>query len=173
MSRVVKEVFISPKLRISSVLFRPFTSSTGVAALAVRLVVGYGFIQHGFAKVLNGPDLFAANLSGLGVPAPEVMSWITISSELTCGLAVLVGALIPLTSIPMAIILIVAMLYVHLPYGFSSIKLQAVTPEGIKFGPPGYEVILLYLVCILTLTVLGAGPLSVDSWLTKRLSQPK
>jgi hypothetical protein len=28
---------------------------------------------------------------------------------------------------------------VHLPYGFSSIKLQAVTAAGAQFGPPGFE----------------------------------
>jgi putative oxidoreductase len=135
--------------------------------------VGYGFVQHGVAKLLNGPDHFAANLAALGVPAPGIMSWITIISELGCGLAVLVGALIIPVSIPMVIILIVAMLRVHLPFGFSSVKLQAVTPDGIKFGPPGYEVILLYLVCLLTLNILGAGPLSVDSWLKTKLTQPK
>lgn len=62
----------------------------------------------------------------------------------------------------------VAMYYVHLPFGFSSIKLQAVTPEGIKFGPPGYEVILLYFVGLSVLAILGAGPVSVDSWLKRR-----
>jgi putative oxidoreductase len=57
------------------------------------------------------------------------------------------------------------MVSVHLRFGFSSIKLQAVTSDGIKFGPPGYEVILLYLACISALLILGSGPWSIDSWL--------
>jgi uncharacterized membrane protein YphA (DoxX/SURF4 family) len=62
------------------------------AALPLRLIVGYGFIAHGYAKVMNGPDHFAASLHGLGVPAPHLMAWATIGFELLGGLAVLVGA---------------------------------------------------------------------------------
>ena len=51
----------------------------------------------------------------------------------------------------MAAVLLVAMFTVHLPYGFSSIKLMAVTPAGAVFGPPGYETDLLYLACLAAL----------------------
>ena len=50
--------------------------------------------------------------------------------EIWGGLAVLLGALVPLSAIPMAAVLLVAVFTVHLPYGFSSIKLQAVTTAG-------------------------------------------
>ena len=66
-----------------------------------------------------------------------------------------------LASIPMAAIL-VAMFTVHLPYGFSSIKLQAVTAAGAQFGPPGYETDLLYLASLATLVIGGSRPLSID-----------
>jgi putative oxidoreductase len=69
----------------------------------------------------------------------------------------------------MSIVLLVAAFTVHLPYGFSSIKLQAVTAAGATFGPPGYETDLLYLACLLTLVMGGAGPLSIDELLRKRL----
>lgn len=55
----------------------------------------------------------------------------------------------------------------HLPYGFSSIKLMAVTAAGAKFGPPGYEVNLLYLACLAALVMGGAGPLAVDRLIGK------
>jgi putative oxidoreductase len=32
------------------------------AALPLRLIVGYGFLVHGYAKVMNGPERFAASL---------------------------------------------------------------------------------------------------------------
>jgi putative oxidoreductase len=63
------------------------------------------------------------------------MGWLTISVETYGGLAVLLGALVPLVTIPMAAVLLVAIVTVHLPYGFSSIKLQAVTAAGAQFGP--------------------------------------
>jgi putative oxidoreductase len=137
------------------------------SALPLRLIVGYGFIAHGYAKVINGPDHFAASLRALSVPAPHVMAWITIAFELLGGLAVLVGAWIPLVSLPLAAILLVAAITVHLPYGFSSIKLRAVTAAGPQFGPPGYETDLLYLAALATLLLGGAGPLAIDQMLAR------
>jgi hypothetical protein len=37
--------------------------------IPLRLIVGYGFMQHGFAKLSRGPDMFGAVLQGMGVPA--------------------------------------------------------------------------------------------------------
>ena len=121
------------------------------APIPLRLIVGYGFMQHGLAKLSRGPDGFATVLHGLGVPAPHFMAWSTILIEIFGGLAVLCGAFVTLASIPMAAVLLVAMFSVHLPYGFSSIKLMAVTPAGPRFGPPGYETNLLYLACLASL----------------------
>jgi putative oxidoreductase len=138
------------------------------APIPLRLIVGYGFMAHGFAKLARGLDAFPAILQALAVPAPHLMGWLTILVEIFGGLAVLLGALVPLASIPMAAVLLVAMFTVHLPYGFSSIKLQAVTAAGAQFGPPGYETDLLYLACLATLVLGGSGPLSIESLLAKR-----
>ncbi len=138
------------------------------APIPLRLMVGYGFVEHGYAKLARGPDSFAQILHALGVPAPHFMAWATILVELLGGLAVLAGALIPLASIPMAAVLAVAIVTVHLPNGFSSIKLQSVTATGAHFGQPGYETDLLYLAGLVSLVLRGAGPFSVDGWLARR-----
>jgi putative oxidoreductase len=138
------------------------------AAVPLRLIVGFGFIAHGYAKVMNGPDHFAASLKALGVPAPHVMAWATIGFEFFGGLAVFVGAYIPLISLPLGVILLVAAVTVHLPFGFSSIKLRAVTTAGPQFGPPGYETDLLYLAALATLALGGPGPLSLGGRLPSR-----
>ncbi len=119
-------------------------------------------MEHGFAKLGRGSDSFAAILHAIGVPAPHFMSWVTILVEIFGGLAILLGAFVVLVSLPMAAILLVAMFTVHLPYGFSSIKLQAVTAAGAQFGQPGYETDLLYLASLASLVISGAGPLSID-----------
>src|SRR5262245_8343680 len=93
------------------------------APVPLRLIVGYGFMAHGFAKLSRGVGAFALILQTLGVPAPGFMAWSTILVELLGGLAVLLGAFVPLVSIPMAAVLLVAVLTVHLPFGFNSIKL--------------------------------------------------
>ena len=125
-------------------------------------------MQHGFAKLSRGPDSFAAILQGMGVPAPHLMAWLTILTELLGGVAVLLGALVPIVSVPTMAVLLVAMFKVHLPYGFSSIKLLAVTATGAIFGPVGYEVILLYIVCLVALVIGGSGPFAIDGLIRER-----
>jgi putative oxidoreductase len=137
-------------------------------AAPLRLIVGYGFMAHGYAKITRGPDVFAGILDAIGVPAPHLMSWLTIGVELAGGLAVLIGAFVVWASVPMAAVLVVAALTVHLPNGFSSIKLLAVTAAGARFGQPGYEADLLYLACLAALVLGGSGPLSVDGARARR-----
>ena len=137
------------------------------APIPLRLIVGCGFMEHGFAKLSKGPDEFAAILHALAVPAPHFMAWVTILTELFGGLAILLGCFVSLISFPMAALLFVAIFTVHLPYGFSSIKLMAVTATGAQFGPPGYECDLLYLACLLALVMGGSGPLAIDGLLRK------
>jgi putative oxidoreductase len=136
--------------------------------IPLRMIVGFGFMQHGYAKFARGSDSFAGILHALHVPMPWMISWLTILIELVGGFAVFVGALIPLVSIPMAVVLLVAIFTVHLPNGFSSIKLQSVTESGAHFGQPGYETDLLYLAGLAALVMGGAGPLSVDQRLASR-----
>jgi len=136
-------------------------------ALPLRLIVGYGFMAHGYAKLARGPENFAGILHAIGTPMPTMMSWATILVELVGGLLVLLGAFIPLASVPMAVVLIVAIVTVHLPNGFSSIKLQSVTASGAHFGQPGYETDLLYLAALAALVVGGSGPLALDRLLRR------
>jgi len=140
------------------------TFLTRWAPIPLRLIVGYGFMMHGYLKLERGVDFFAAALEGLGLPAPHLLAWVTVVIELAGGLAVLSGAYLEWVSIPMVVVLLVALVTVHLPFGFSSIKFLAVTAEGPQFGKPGIECDLLYLACIATLLAAGSGPLAFDSW---------
>lgn len=139
------------------------------APVPLRLIVGYGFLAHGVAKAARGYDAFPAIVQAMGLPMPHLLGWLTILVEIGGGLAILLGALVPLASIPMAIVLLVAIFTVHLPYGFSSIKLQAVTAAGATFGQPGYETDLLYLAGLAALVMGGAGPFSVDGYVRHRI----
>src|SRR5262245_32815109 len=134
----------------------------------LRLVVGVGFIAHAYAKLSLGADAVAAVLHALLVPAPHVMAWLTILVELVGGLAVVLGAFISVASVPLAAVLVVAMLTVNGHYGFNSIKLIAVTAAGPQFGPPGVEVNVLYLACLMALVQGGPGPLAADRLLRRR-----
>ena len=134
------------------------------AAAPLRLIVGYGFLAHGLAKWHRGPEAFAAILHAIGVPVPHVMAWLTITTEILSGIAFLIGGFVSLVSIPSIILLAIAVFTVHLPYGFSSIKLLAVSDGRAQFGPPGYECNLLYIASIVVLVLSGPTPWSVDNY---------
>src|ERR1044072_3416037 len=93
------------------------------APLPLRLIVGYGFIVHGYANLARGPAPFAAVLHPLGVPLPHLLAWLPTLVELIGETAILAGAFVPLAAVPMAIVLVTALLPIHLPYGFFSVKL--------------------------------------------------
>lgn len=137
-------------------------------AIPLRLIVGFGFIEHGFAKLSRGADDFIAILHAIGTPFAAVLGWGTISIEIVGGLMILLGILVPIAAVPMIAVLLVAIFTVHLPNGFSSIKLVSYDAAGAHFGQPGYETGLLYIAALLALCIGGAGPLSLDGYLKSR-----
>ena len=137
-------------------------------AVPLRLIVGLGFIEHGYAKLSRGADAFIAILHAIGMPFADLLGWATIAVEIVGGLLILLGAFVPVATAPMLIVLLVAIFTVHLPNGFSSIKLLSYDTAGAHFGQPGYETDLLYIAGLLALCVGGAGPLSLDRYLKAR-----
>jgi putative oxidoreductase len=140
----------------------PLPVPTAWYAIPLRLIVGFGFLQHGYAKLARGPEYFIDLLHAIGLPGDVLLGWATIIVEIIGGLLILFGALVPLATVPMAIVLLVAIVTVHLPNGFSSIKLEAFDAAGAHFGQPGYETDLLYLAGLVGLSLGGAGPISID-----------
>jgi putative oxidoreductase len=139
----------------------------GWHALPLRLMVGLGFMQHGYAKLARGPDGFIAILHAMGMPFADLLGWATIGIEIVGGLLVVLGAFVPVVAIPMLVVLLVATVTVHLPNGFSSIKLLSYDAMGAHFGQPGYETDLLYAAGLLALCIGGVGPLAWNLTRTK------
>jgi putative oxidoreductase len=159
-------------MRTMSILQRisisPLPVPASLYAVPLRLVLGLGFFEHGFAKLSRGADDFIAILHAMGLPFADLLGWATIAVEIVSGLLVLFGAFVPVAALPMIIVLLVAIVTVHLPNGFSSIKLVSYDSMGAHFGQPGYETDLLYLAGLLALCIGGAGPLSLDGYLSAR-----
>jgi putative oxidoreductase len=101
---------------------------------------------------------------------PLANAWLVTSLELFGGFAVLIGAFVAVVSIPLILSMLGAMFTVNIKYGFSAVKTIGLTPAGPQFGPPGYEINLLYIACLVALILGGAGPISIDS-LRKRRQQ--
>ena len=129
----------------------------------IRMIIGAGFMVHGWAKWSRGPAAFAELLKQVGVPLPLANAWLVTLLEIFGGLAVLMGAFVAVVSVPLILSMLGAMFTVNIKYGFSAVNTIGLTPEGPLFGPPGYEINLLYLAGLVALILGGAGPLSIDS----------
>ena len=141
------------------------------ASVPLRLMLGLGFVYHGYPKVFDAAErsTFTGMLQGIGMPAPGLMSWVVGLLEVFGGLALIVGAFVVVISILGIIEMLVAMFTVHWPHGFNFINMT-MTPEGPTFGMPGIEVNLLYTAGFLGLALAGAGALSIDRMLAGRKS---
>src|SRR3954447_21080130 len=140
--------------------------------LPLRLIIGFGFMAHGWAKLSRGPSGFGKLLAQVGAPFPEVTAWLSTFTEILGGLAIFAGAFVEVVSVPLIAMMLVAMFTVHLKYGFSSVNTIGLTEAGPRFGPPGYEVNLLYIAGLVSLILGGAGPLSVDHFLSRKRASP-
>src|SRR5262249_8183500 len=88
---------------------------------------------------------YAKLLEQIGAPLPELTAWVSTLIEILGGLAILAGAFVAAVSIPLIVLMLVAMFTIHLRYGFSAINTIGLTADGPQFGPPGYEINLLYI----------------------------
>ena len=108
------------------------------ATLVLRLVVAYVFIVHGWGK-LTGIAGTAGFFGKLGIPLATFFAWIVAIVEFGGGILVLVGVLTRISSLLLAVTMLVAIL-LH---------------EG------GFELELTLLAMSVGLMLLGNGPLSI------------
>lgn len=124
--------------------------------------------MHGLVKLGRGPDKFGKLLALIGVPMPVPTAWMVTSVEILGGLALLAGAFVALASIPLIGTMLVAMFTIHIHNGFSAVNTVGLSPTGPLFGPPGYEINLLYIGALVALALGDVTPLSVDALVSAR-----
>lgn len=132
------------------------------APLPLRLILGIGFVYHGWDKIADGTQGFQGMLEMIGIPGGAATAWFVALLEFGGGLALLAGAFVVVVGALLVVNMLVAMFTVHLPHGFSFMNVVGMGPDGMEFGMPGYEVNLLYIAGLLALMLGGAGAYSVD-----------
>ena len=137
-------------------------------SLILRLIVGFGFMAHGWVKLSRGTAGFEKLLQQTGVPLPHLASYVVPYVELLGGFAIFIGALTVFASIPLIATMLIAMITVQFKFGYSSVKTIGLNASGPLFGPPGYEINLLYIAALIALMLYGPGYLSVDEWIRKK-----
>lgn len=119
-----------------------------LSLLLARIVVAYGFYEPAMMK---WSDIGSVGewFGSMGIPFPLLNAYLAASVEIG-GVALLVlGFFTRLISIPLIIIMIVAIITVHLPHGFSA-------------GDNGFEIPLYYILFLLIFISNGAGKFSLD-----------
>jgi putative oxidoreductase len=122
-----------------------------------RLCVGWLFMQTGWGKLHNLPDI-VSYFKELGIPMPEFQAPFAASAEFVCGTLILVGLMTRLACVPLIITMIVAI-----------VTARKADYEGIAslYGFVEY----LYILLFLWLGVAGPGPISLDRLLSPALER--
>jgi len=126
-----------------------------IAPTLARLTLGWIFLQSGWGKLHNLPKVIGF-FSQLGIPAPQIQAPLAASLEFLCGALMLLGLATRFASLPLIGIMIVAIL---------TAKRDDIHEVSDLFGMSEY----LYIVLALWLGGYGAGPLSVDYLVARRL----
>jgi putative oxidoreductase len=134
---------------------RTDSSRLDLALTVLRVIVGAVFVAHGAQK------LFVFGMAGvqgafgqMGIPLASVTGPAVALVEFFGGLALIVGLLTRLAGFGLAITMLGAIVFAHLPEGF--------------FAPKGYEFPLTLLGATAALALAGAGRFSLDHVLASR-----
>ena len=119
-----------------------------IALLLARLTIAYGFYEPAMKKwsdISSVADWFGS----LGIPFPLLNAYMAAATELLGVVLLTLGLFTRLISIPLIIVMIVAITTVHLAHGFSA-------------GDNGFEIPLYYMLFLAIFASFGAGKFSLD-----------
>jgi putative oxidoreductase len=119
-----------------------------ISLLLIRLVLAYGFYEPAMMK-WSDISAVAEWFGSIGIPFPTLNAYMAATTEITGVVLLTLGLLIRLISIPLIVVMIVAIVTVHLPHGFSA-------------GNNGFEIPLYYMVMLFALLAHGPGRFSLD-----------
>jgi len=134
-----------------SILMNHFQS---LALLSARVLLAYGFYEPALTKWANF-ETTVIWFTELGVPFASFFTFLTASFEIVGVVLLVLGLFIRYISIPLIVILIVAIFTVHIEHGFS-------------VANNGFEIPLYYLIFIGFLVSRGAGKFSLDFLFQKK-----
>jgi putative oxidoreductase len=118
------------------------------ALLFARLVLAYGFYGPAMRK-WSDIDAIAVWFGTLGIPLPTLNAYMAATTELSGVVLLTLGFFTRLISLPLIVVMIVAIVTVHLPHGFAA-------------GDNGFEIPLYYMLFLAIFASFGAGKFSLD-----------
>lgn len=125
-----------------------------LSLLLVRLILAYGFYEP---AIMKWKDMGAVAdwFGSIGIPFPTLNAYLAGTAELSGVILLTLGLAVRYISIPLMVVMIVAITVVHLPHGFSA-------------GDNGFEIPLYYMIMLFVLLTHGGGKFSLDHLLLKK-----
>jgi len=131
------------------------SSFQSLALLAVRLVLAYGFYEPAMNKLKGFGDIVIWFEHSLHLPFPWLNAVMATGVEVAGVILLTLGLFTRLISIPMSVVMMVAIATVHWTHGFSA-------------AHNGFEIPLYYMVMLLVLITTGPGKFSLDETIMKK-----
>ena len=128
-----------------------------IPLLLFRLILAYGFFMPAMMK-WGDIGAIAGWFENMGIPMPALNAYLAASTEMAAVILLPLGLATRLISIPLIITMLVAIVIVHLGNGFEA-------------GSNGFEIPLYYLLMLFALLINGAGKISLDNLIRKRMKK--
>lgn len=142
------------------------------AVVIVRIAVGAIFLSEGIQKFLYPAARGVGRFISIGIPYPEFTANFVGIVEIVAGTLVLIGLLTRIASILLAVNMTVAIISTKIPillgYGFWGFSLRDLSSYGFWSMMHESRTDFAMLLSSLFLLIVGAGRLSIDSWLVNR-----
>jgi putative oxidoreductase len=138
-------------------LARFYEAMLPVAETLMRIVVGIMFLMHVSMKFKLGASAVAANVFAKNGFEPALLwAYVVMFIELFGGVCLVAGLFTRFVAAVLAIEMLIALLFVHLPRGYLA-------------SAGGYEYVLLIGAACFVLAIRGGGPYSADGLIGKEL----
>ncbi len=128
--------------------------------ILIRLMVGSVFLSEGIQKFLYPEIRGVGRFIRIGIPYPEFTGPFVGSFEILCGILILIGLCTRKTSVPLIIIMLVAIVSTKIPILFESGFWQMAHDARTDFA---------MLLGSFYLFIVGGGAWSVDALLKKKI----
>ena len=122
-----------------------------LSLLLARFAVAYGFLDPAMKKWAD-IDAIAGWFGSMGIPFPTLNAYMAASTEALGVVLLTLGLFTRLISVPLMVVMVVAIMTVHLAHGFSA-------------GDNGFEIPLYYMLFLFIFMSHGAGKFSLDQFL--------
>ncbi|MGD9900596.1 MAG: DoxX family protein [Calditrichaceae bacterium] len=125
--------------------------------LLFRLILSYGFYGPAMKK-LNNVDQIAQWFASMNFPFPTLNAYLATATETAGFVLLFIGLGTRLITIPLMIVMLVAIFTVHISNGFAA-------------GNNGFEIPFYYLLMLISLFITGPGKISLDSLIEKKIKE--